>query len=72
MKKWKYKTHSQISLVRLLDKNWSEYSHPTRIELDKALNKIGKEGWELINIHNNNPKDIGDRFTNYYFKKEIK
>ena len=37
------------------------------------LNELGKEGWELINIHNTNPQDYSsERFTNYYFKKEIK
>jgi len=73
MKKWKYKIHSQLSLVRLIDKDWSEYKTPFKNEIDKALNKLGKEGWELINIHNTNPQDYSsERFTNYYFKKEIK
>ena len=72
MKKWKYKTHDQLSLVRLLDKDWSEYSQPSRIEIDKALNKLGKEGWELINIHNPSPHMTDEGFIRYYFKKEIK
>ena len=72
MKKWKYKTHSQLSLVRLLDKDWSEYSKPNRIEIDKALNKLGKEGWELINIHNTQPMMKNEMFIDYIFKKEIK
>ena len=72
MKKWKYKTHTQLSSARLLDKDWSEYSKPNRIEIDKALNKLGKEGWELINIHKINPQDFSERFTQYYLKKEIK
>ena len=72
MKKWKYKTHSQLSLVRLLDKDWSEYSHPSKIEIDKVLNKLGKEGWELINIHNTQPMMKNEMFIDYIFKKEIK
>ena len=44
MKKWKYKTHSNLSLVRLFDKDRSQYSSPSTIELDKALNKLGKDG----------------------------
>ena len=72
MKKWKYKTHSNLSLVRLLDKDWSEYSSPSTIELDKALNKLGKDGWELINIHHHQPTIKDEGFIRYYFKKEIK
>ena len=72
MKKWKYKTHTQLSLARLLDKDWSEYSKPNRIEIDKALNKLGKEGWELINIHNTQPMMKNEMFIDYIFKKEIK
>ena len=72
MKKWKYKIHSQLSLVRLIDKDWSEYKTPFKNEIDKALNKLGKEGWELINIHNTQPMFKNERFIYYYFKKEIK
>ena len=38
----------------------------------RGFNELGKEGWELINIHNNDPQDTMERFTQYYFKKEIK
>lgn len=46
-----------------------EYTTPTMSEFDvyevEALNELGKEGWELTSVINNNGTNI------YYFKRRL-
>jgi hypothetical protein len=55
MKKWEYK------IVSFYDK---DYNNLDDSETQERMNKLGSEGWELVNF-------LPDLIKIYYFKREI-